>query len=747
MSATATPMVASWNGGELSPMMAGRTDTAIHAIGAELMENFAPAVEGPVVKRPGFRRIVAAAASSTWLMRFVFNTTQAYVLECLEQKLRFFTNGGRIESGGGPLEVGVPYAAAQWPRVSTFQSYDRLYMAHGSHPPARLNRTGAASFTYEPLELVNGPFKDGNSDESVTVSATGVLTVGGTVTLSASAAIFAAGHEGALFRIEAKDFSNTPAWMAGIDGIVAGTTLRRSEGRVYLAASAGRTGPVQPIHTEGTEWDGDAAGNDVNDEGPYGVQWTYQYDSFGVVRITDVTSATTATATVLRRLPSSLATVPSWRWAHGAFSNAEGWPDLVFTWAGRLCFWKGFDLHASVVGDYLNFQSYSSVDRLTDDLAFWKPLAASEPPLWVVVDRDLYVGTLSAEYVVGRITTQAPLSGENIEARRQSGYGTAEVWPIQPGTSTVFIQRGGSTFRQAEYDFGRDRYAAANINRWARHIGRPGIVQLGQQAVPEEMLFAVRSDGQLVTRTYDPEQEVKGFARTVLGGAGAVISAVSIPSDDGSRDEVWALCEWAGTKSIQRQEEWWRAGEMTMEDAFFVDDGLSDSLGTPSATVSGLAHLAGTEVAILADGSVCPRQIVPGSGTITLPFAASKRVVGRPYTATLRTLPIEARDPSGQTAQGKRTRLTKLILRLLDTLLIKARVKSNTAAAGYRDEQLLDRLIATDMDAPPPMFSGDTDGRAVGGDWGRDGRFTVVSDDPVPAIVLAAMPHFEVSGA
>jgi len=747
VSANATPMVTSWNGGELSPLMAGRTDTAIYAIGAATIENFAVTVEGPLAKCPGFKRIRAAALSSTWLLRFVFNTTQAYVLECLAGKLRFYTNGGRIESDAStPYEVTVPYGADEWPQVSTQQSYDVLYMAHAAHPPGELRRTGAETFEYVPSVFKNGPFKDGNSDEGVTVGVSGTLTVGGTVTLNSSGEIFLEGHVGAPFRIEAKDFSDIPAWQPGIKGQVSGTTYKRSEGHVYLAASSGITGPIQPVHTEGTMWDGDSGpGKDVNDDGPYGVKWTYLYDSFGVVQITSVIDASTAEATVLRRLPDSLTSVPSWRWAHGAFSEAEGWPHLVFTWAGRLCFWKGFELYCSVAGDYHNFQQWVSNDRLTDDLAFFKPLAASDPPLWVVVDRDVLVGTASAEFVVGKATGTSVVAGTTVEARRQSSYGSAKVWPAQPGTSTVYVQRGARNLREAQYNFGADRYVSGNLNRWARHITAGGVVQLGQQAVPEELMFAVRADGQLILRGYDPEQEIKGFSRRVLGGGGKVLSAVGIPSEDGSRDEIWALCEWDGVKSVQQLQPWWVTGESQLEDVFFVDDGLSDSLDVASATVTGLEHLAGTEVAILADGSVCPRQTVPESGEITLPFAARKRTVGRPFIAVLRTLPIEARDPTGQTAQGKKNRATNLILRLLDTLLVKARVNVPGLAVGYRDEQLLDRPIAAQMDAPPPLFTGDTDGRAIGGDWGRDGRFSVVSDDPVPCIVIAGMPRYQVS--
>jgi hypothetical protein len=110
--------------------------------------------------------------------------TQAYVLGWSDGKLRFYTNGGRIESGpGSPYEVSTPYSAAEAPFVSHQQSYDRLYLAHGSHPPASLLRLTATTFSYAALTLKNGPFADRNTNEAITVTASGTT---GSVTITAN---------------------------------------------------------------------------------------------------------------------------------------------------------------------------------------------------------------------------------------------------------------------------------------------------------------------------------------------------------------------------------------------------------------------------------------------------------------------------------------------------------------------------------------------------------------------------------
>lgn len=738
-----TPPVTNFNGGELSPLMIGRTDIGLYGISVAEMENFAPAIEGPIQKCPGFQRIRPAADSATWLTRFVFNETQAYVIEGSEGKARFYTNDGRIEaSPTAPYEVTVPYAAADWPTISTQQSYDVLYMADGKRQQATLTRTSATTFAYAPLDLKNGPFNDGNTDQAVTVTATGALGVGGTVTISASAAIFKAGHVGGLFQIEAKDFSAVEAWQVGIDGITVGTK-RRSDGKVYVAESAGRTGTIAPTHDEGSEWDG-SAGTDVNGKGPYRIKWAYVHDRFGIVRITAVAGdGLSATATVLRTLPDSVATVATWRWAHGAFSDAEGWPNLVCIWNGRLCFWKGFWLYASVVGDYRNFQSHTSAGFLAADLSFRLRLASSDPPLWVKVDRVMLVGTASEEWGIGPLNGASAVAGDNLKAEKQSRYGSAAVVPVEAGIDIIYAQRGARYLRAAQYSFGQDRYVSPNLNRWARHIGRSRFVQLGAQQMTEELLFAVRGDGQLVFRSYDPEQEVKGFARRVLAQGGRILSAVAIPSQTGDRDDLWALCQWGSAKSVQRMADWWEPDApgstgMALTDAYFVDDGVLAVREVASDTVTGLDWLVGVEASILADGAVVTPITVPPSGAITLPFAAKVVAIGRGYTARVTMLPPEMRDPSGQSAMGKRKRLAKLVMRLIATSGIRF-------VMGARRETLINRPTSTPMGTPQPLFTGDTDDHDVGGEFDRQSQWSIVSDDPRPCFVAAAMPHYVVS--
>lgn len=736
-------LISSFNGGELSNRMSARVDTAIYNVGLETCENFVPTVEGPIVKRPGFEYITPSAPTASWLSEFRFNLTQDYVIEWSDYKLRFYTNGIRIETSPGvPYEVAVPYTAAEAPFISSEQSYDRLYLDHRNHPPASLTRTGGSTFTYAPLVFSNGPFADANTDQGVRIQAS-VTT--GSIVMSANAPVFRAGDIGSIMRLETLDFSTINAWEAGMNGIGVGRVIR-SDGKAYtaIAASSGnRTGTVQPTHTEGAAWDG-AIGKDVNDKGPFGILWEYRHDRFGIVSITAVSDdGLTALANVIRRLPDGVTAAPTWRWAHGAFSAASGWPNVVRAWQGRLVHIKQFELLASVSGDYLNHATFTSSGLLTGDLAFRRTISAQDPVLWSLGDRKLIVGTASSEIAIGAINAAQAVSGDNIEAVPQSFYGSAPVFPLQIGTAGVFVQRGGRKLRQAEYNFANDRYVAQNMTVWSRHITGGGITQLAFQKEPEEVLFGVRTDGQLLAHPHSPEQDIKGFARVRhSNGMTRILSAVTIANTDGLVDDLWVLVERDGVRSVERMAKWRDDGD-PIHSAFFVDSGTTAIAGIGQTHFTGATQLAGKAVAVLADGGVVTGVTVDGNGAFDIPIDSipSDRpyiiTVGLPFTASAVTLRPELRQ-NGQTQQGARQRITKLVLRLIETTGIRI-----GALGGHLDD-LINRPGNANMNEPIPLFSGDSVG-LVSGNYDRNGQATWVSERPLPAIIVAAMPKIEVT--
>lgn len=730
----------SFNGGALARRLQSRSDVSIYEIGAAAVTNMIATVEGALIKRSGTLYRAAALSSASWLSTFIFNATQSYVIEWSDQKLRFITNNSLLEDGGGPVEVAVPYTAAQAARVSTQQNFDVVYMAHDEHPPAELRRTAANAFSHVETNLIGGPFGDRNGNEAIKITATGTLTKGGTVTLAAAGGnVFTSGHVGGRMRIEAEDFAAITAWEVGIDGITVGAK-RRSEGKVYEAVAIstdGRTGTVQPTHTRGSEWDGDGNGTDINEKGPYGVKWQYLYDRFGVVKITNVASATSATATVERALPDSLASVASHRWTHGLFSQAAGYPHLVVLWYGRLWYFTDFDLAGSVSGSYRDFSEYNEAGEVTPGQAIRRRMDIPDKPLWARVDRSgLVIGTSQGEYAIRKINNNEQLSADNLEIVPQSAHGSNEVWPQKTASQIIFAQRGGRKVRAQGYDFSRDRYIATNLTLWARQIATGIIKQFAYQAEPEELLWLLREDGIAAAHPYNPDQDVKGWTEALNIEGADILSAVSIPSPDGGRDDLWLLVDRDGVKSHEQLEDWWDEDlNRDPKEAYFMDSGLKYS-GAPATVFAGLDHLVGKTLMVLADGARHVDVEVAGDGSITLQKPASKVSAGLPYTALFTSLRPEIPRREG-TSQALRKRIVAFFASLIDSFDVRA------GDRGGILDRLLHRSASTPMGDGPELFTGWTDNTAIGGGHNREGQSDLVDRSPFPWILTATVTELD----
>jgi hypothetical protein len=738
----------SFNAGELSPRMSGRPDLAAYANGVAELTNMIPLVQGPVTKRPGsiFVEKAKDQALASRLIPFLPRQTQGYVIEASALTFRYFTNNGRLLNGGAPVETVTPWAASELRNLNWQQSNDVLYIVDGARAPHKLSRTSATSFSLGLHTLKNGPFKDANTDEAVTVFANAAT---GSVTLTASAAIFAAGHVGGLFYLEIGDFRDIPAWEPGVDVTV--NALRRSAGNVYRAitlpaSGSTRTGSIQPIHTQGREWDGMGTGQDVNDKDAGGVLWEYQYGRFGIVEITGFTSATVVTGTVKKTLPANVVGSgnASWRWALGAFSDAEGWPSVVTVWNQRLIFAKGNRLYSSVVGAFDDFAARDPSGLLTADMALQLALPGADEILWIEGDRTLLVGTQNAEYAVQPVNNQQAVSATNVTAPRQSQYGSkAKVRPLAAGTRLLFAQRGGRKLRQAGYDFQADRYVAPDMTVRSHHITRSGLAELTMQAEPETLIWSRREDGGLISLTYSEAEEVRGWSRMALGGGAVVESIAVIPAPDGAADDLWlqTVRTVAGSplRSIERMAAF-RDDQDAIADAYFLDCGLTYR-GAPASTFSGLAHLAGETVALLVDGATHPPLTVGPTGTVTLQNGLTGSVVhiGLPYTARVKTMRLDYNTNDGS-IQGRLTRVVQLALRLLDTVGLRI-----GGPRGIFDEIFM-RSPSTPMDTATPPFTGDKRQGFPDG-YGEEGFVVMESRDPLPWTLNAIMPAVESGSA
>lgn len=158
------------------------------------------------------------------------------------------------------------------------------------------------------------------------------------------------------------------------------------------------------------------------------------------------------------------------------------------------------------------------------------------------------------------------------------------------------------------------------------------------------------------------------------------------------------------------------------------------TLTAPVSSVTGLQHLEGCTVAILADGGVQPQQQVV-NGAVTLEAPASSVVVGLPFQAQIRTLYLDVQQPGG-TMQSKRKKQSAVTLRTVDARGLKV------GPTFSRLVPVKDRTTEA-MGQPIRLFTGDRR-TIVPSQWDLYAQVCVQLDDPVPATVTAIIPEIDV---
>jgi hypothetical protein len=175
-------------------------------------------------------------------------------------------------------------------------------------------------------------------------------------------------------------------------------------------------------------------------------------------------------------------------------------------------------------------------------------------------------------------------------------------------------------------------------------------------------------------------------------------------------------------------------GAADVTKAWFVDCGLQYS-GSPQTIISGLDHLNGATVSILADGSVAPQQVVSG-GSITLQSPASKVTVGLPYVSQLQTLCME---PEGMIMQVQdyRKKISAVAVRVTDTRGLKVGPNFNDLV------EIKMRTPAVPMGTAIPLFTGDQR-VVIDNNYLVDDDVCIQQDQPLPCTVLGVIPEVSI---
>ena len=659
-----------FTGGELSPRLDGRNDLAKYSSGCKTLENMVIFPHGSAARRSGTQYVaeVKDSTKQTRLIPFEFSTTQTYILEFGNQYIRFYKDDGQILSSGTPYEISSPYLEAELFDIKFAQSADVMYLTHPNHPVKKLSRTGHTSWTLTTVEFTDGPYLDDNITTTTLTSSAHTVGTGRTLTASSTTGI-----------------NNDQGW---------------------LSTDVGR-------------------------------EVTFR-DGYG--KITGYTSSTVVTWEILEDTGS---TSHSTDWSLGAFSDTTGHPSCVTFFEQRLVFAATISqpqtLFFSKSGDYENMNENRG-GTVADDDAIIYTIASNQVNAirFMTATRTLIIGTAGGEFSVSGGSVDSAITPTNILIKKQSNHGAANVDALAVGNVTLFLQRAKRKLRELAYNFDVDGYVAPDLTILAEHISEGGFTQLSYQQEPNQIIWGVRADGQLIGLTYQREQQVVAWHRHIFGGSfgsgNAVCESVATIPTDNSEYQTWVIIKRTINGSTKRYVEYLHKYDFdeTDDTSFNFLDSQLEYDGSAATTISGLSHLEGETVSVLADGATHPDKTV-SSGEITLDRSASKVKVGLSYTSLLQTMRIDAGSQNG-TSQAKTKRIYEITARLYESIGIEVGPDLNNM------ERIPFRSSADAMDTGISVFTGDKE-IEFRGNYETDGFIFVRQTQPLPLTVLSLYPR------
>ncbi len=671
--------------------------------------------DGAGINRIGAQESIGGAAENFWADKIDELSIFKDVLTPTEVASLYSTT---------PYEIETPYLTADLFNLKYEQSADVLYIVHPDYESRKLSRLANALWELSVLGVTTGPFRTENADVADFITASGTT---GSVTLTATghnpfklgqfstheptgSNLTSKSQTGALFKLvhpldtleytllftDSYDDVTTEGvswldcgtlyegagWTLVTDGTWSGTleiqrnyTIGAAHGASGWETVLSYTSPLAANQrnalTSGTEDDGDADYRAIlvsaTTDDCLAIFTTDQTEHIGIVKITSVVSSTEAIGTVVTTLASTDATH---RWSESSWSGYRGWPQTVTFFEDRLAFGGNTaqpdTLWLSVSSDYENMTAGPD-----DDEALIFTLSSRQVNVieWIIGKDKLLIGTSGAEWTIAGGTDE-PLTPSNAIAKQHSTYGSANLQAGIANESILFFQRGAEKMRELAYNWEIDSYVAPDMTILANLVTNGGIVDTAFQKTPNSILWCVRADGEIPVFSYERKENITAWSRMItqtnLAGTLTDSDFESVARISGNpEDEVWVIVNRTIEGDPVRYIEQFQPRDFgtDADDAFYVDSGVTyDSIA--SSAMTGLTHLNGQTVYVLADGVIFDTEVVTG-GAITLSLnnvttTAFTVQMGLGYEVHMRTMPLSwvAGDV---TIQGRQKRISEVI--------------------------------------------------------------------------------------
>lgn len=673
----------SFAGGEVSPEMFGRIDDVKYQSGAATLRNFISKPQGPAANRPGFAFVneVKDSAKKVRLIPFTYSTTQTMVLELGAGYFRFHTQGATVMNGSVPYEITNPYAEADLFDVHYVQSADVLTLVHPNYPPKELRRIAATNWTLTDIS-----------------------------------------------------FSPTVLPPTGVTAVASGHTTAKYDYKYVITTIA-----TDEVTESSQSAEASASGNLYETGGIVTISWSaasgaaryYVYKLQGGIYgyIGNTTSTTIIDDNIA---PDQSRTPPTYE---TVFDSASNYPAACSYFEQRRCFAgtlnKPQNIWMTKSGTESNM-SYSLPIRDDDRISFRVAAREANTIRHIVPLTQLLLLTSAAEWRVTSINSDA-ITPSTISVRPQSYIGASNVQPVIINNTLIYVAARGGHVRECAYNWQANGFISGDLSLRSAHLFDDyDISDVAYSKAPYPIIWFISNNGKLLGLTYIPEQQVGAWHQHDTDGAFESCAVVA----EGNEDVLYTVVKRTIGGSTKRYVERLASRQFSdQEDAFFVDSGLTYD-GVPADEISGLDHIEGKTVSILADGAVHPQRVVTG-GKVVLDVEASKVHVGLPITADVKTLPL-AMQIDGSFGQGRYKNVNKAWLRVF---------KSSGIFIGPDENHLVEaKQRTTELYGKAPELKSEEVPIPITPSWGDSGSVFIRQSDPLPLTLVALTLEVAVGG-
>lgn len=769
-----------FSGGEISPKFYGRHDLKAYYNTCRRLENFTIDAIGPASFRTG---LVFASQTKdnkkAFLYTFKYSDLVSYVIEFTDECIRFYRNDGLVYDGANPVEVVTPYAEADLFALKFAQSGKDLYIAHPSYAPRKLTFTSSTSWALTAHEPIVESFSPYQSISAITKASTAVLTYAGGDTFANDDEVIITGVSGMtevndkrflvknlnagantieLYDVDLVTPIDSTAYTAYSSGGIIRKIIKSDakfltageypsavglyENRLFYAGSD--NSPLTLYGSRSNKFDDFTVGSEPDDGVEYTVAgasgkivWLSGGDKFLAVGSNgDVFKATGGIDQVIT--PTSISI---------RASNAYGAQDIMpISMGNNLYYMQSNALVLRSFQYILEQDAYVPKDKNTLSDHITKSgitqIASQEgrPNIIYAVRNDgVLIGlTLEeTEAISGwnRITTK----GEIISVASQERNGNYnQQW--------VCVKRNIDGSDVYYVEFFEDDVTYRRYEDFVDLDDVDGIKQRFRNCMYESQKEYIHVDSAI---SYNGLVTTFGVTPAAATGTSVVFTAAgSVFSSGDVGRQIWRKSITGSEYGRAEITAYTSATQVTCK---IIEDFDSASLIPASEwylttdTLSGLDHLEGEEVVIIADGAQHPARTVV-SGEVTLVQQVSVAHAGLKYIGYLETNDLEGGAITGP-AQTKKKNLLSVGIRFLDTLYCKygtSYTKLNSLEFRTADMQ---------QDRPPVLFTGDKkqdyhndSSDQNDGGWSRSKRIIVVQDQPFPCKIQLLVPYFQVTG-